>query len=368
LGGVVGTSISHDLTMPQGPPARERGATRSYYVGLAEDLSIAFGIVYIVFEPPAPKDDMSLEKIALVGANGRLGAPILDALISAGTFEVSVIKRSGSSSKPAHADVITQITVPDDLPLDALTDALRSQQAVIAAFSLRDVSQHLRLVEAAARAGIERFIPADFGSCDAAAESSRRYLKVYRDKVLVRERCVAHARDTQGFSWTALVNGHFFDLGLRDGLLHTNLDTHTVQILDGGQVPASTSTLRRIAEAAVAVLRNPAPTRNQTLYLQSFAPTQREVVAALEKATGRAWQQEPIDSAAWVERHRAAAAAGDPRAIEEIVFVLGTLEADWRGRDGFAMDLLGLKDENLDDVVARVVAEHVDATSMTCKS
>src|SRR6478735_210248 len=111
---------------------------------------------------------MSLHKICLVGANGRVGAPILDALVADGSFEVSILKRHGSSSEPAHADAITPISVPAALPLDALMQALRGQDAVIAAFAVKDVSQHLRLAEAAARAGVTRFIPADFGSCDAA--------------------------------------------------------------------------------------------------------------------------------------------------------------------------------------------------------
>ena len=38
--------------------------------------------------------------------------------------------------------------------------------------------------------------------------------------------------------------------------------------------------------------------------------------------------------------------------------MLGTVDADWTTRDGFAMELLGLQDEKLDDVVAAVVAKH----------
>ncbi|KAG9714714.1 hypothetical protein KCU73_g16135, partial [Aureobasidium melanogenum] len=47
--------------------------------------------------------------------------------------------------------------------------------------------------------------------------------------------------------------------------------------------------------------------------------------------------------------------SGDKSAVEDLVWVLGTLEADWEARDGYANDLLGLQQENLDDVVARIV-------------
>lgn len=302
---------------------------------------------------------MSLNKVCLVGANGRLGSVLLDGLVASNSFTISILKRASSTSTPAHASSVTQIPVPDSLPLEELTEALHGQDAVIAAFPLKDVSQHLRLVEASLRAGVKRFIPADFGSCDAASDNAKRILKLYRDKDMVREKCeqlAAHNPDS--FSWTALVCGHFFDWALRDGLLHTNLDTHVAQLLDGGTTPASASTLRRVTEATVAVLRNPDATRNRKLYVQSFAPTQLEVVAALEKATGTEWKKEFLDSKEFVARHQAAADGGDHEAIEEIVFVLGALEADWREKDGFAMNLLGLQDEDLDRVVADVVAAY----------
>lgn len=173
---------------------------------------------------------MALQKICLVGANGTLGTVLLDGLVAANSFTISILKRTSSTSTPAHADAFTQIPIPDSLPLDTLTEALHGQDAVIAAFPLRDVSQHLRLVEASFRAGVKRVIPADFGSCDAASSpQASRLLKLYRDKNMVREKCERIAQHNSGFTWTALVCGHFFDVGLRDGLrdglLHFDLET-----------------------------------------------------------------------------------------------------------------------------------------------
>ena len=309
----------------------------------------------------APSPSGPITKVLLVGANGTVGSVILEGLVQARCFDVSVLRRSTSTSPPTDAAVRT-VSVSPDLPLDELTAACEGQDAVVAAFPLKDVSQHLRLVEAAFRAGVRRFIPADYGSCDAASPQPQHHLKLYRDKTLVRDKCETlgehAARDGKPFTWTSIICGHFFDYGLEGGLLHFNLDTHKAQILDGGDIKASASTLRRVAESVVAVLQRLDVTRNRAVYVQSFCPTQLEVLAALERATGTAWHTQHLDSNAYLERQSKLLAEGDHEATEEIVFVLGTVDADWTTRDGFAMELLGLQDEKLDDVVAAVVAKH----------
>ncbi|KAJ4247866.1 hypothetical protein NW762_013076 [Fusarium torreyae] len=300
---------------------------------------------------------MSLKKVLLVGANGNLGTVLLEGLVASNSFDISVAKRASSKSTPAHASSVSIVTIPDDLSVDGLIPVLKDQDVVIASFPLQDVNQHLRLAEASAKAGVKRFIPADFGSCDAQSDQAKKLLKLYRDKDLVRAKAIELAGEYSGFSWTSLVCGHFFDFGIRDGLLHTDLETNTATILDKGDVPASASTLHRVAEALVAVLKRPDTTKNRLLYVQSFCKTQLEVVAALEKATGAEWKKEFVDSKAFLEREVNSLSVNfSKHAMEEIVFVLGALDADWPKRgDAFAMKELGLEDEDLDKVIQGVV-------------
>ncbi|KAF4343509.1 hypothetical protein FBEOM_2535 [Fusarium beomiforme] len=301
---------------------------------------------------------MSLNKVLLVGANGTLGSVLLEGLVASNAFTVSVAKRASSKSTSAHASSVNIVTIPDDLSIEGLIPILKDQDAVIASFPLTGVvDQHLRLAEASAKAGVKRFIPADFGSCDAQSEQAKKLLKLYRDKDTVRAKAVELAKEYPGFSWTSLVCGHFFDHGIRDGLLHTDLETNTAIILDKGDVPASASTLHRVAEALVAVLKRPDTTKNRLLYVQSFCKTQLEVVAALEKATGTEWKKEFVDSKAFLEREINKLSVGfDFHAMEEIVFVLGALDAEWPKKgDAFAMKELGLEDEDLDQIVQKVV-------------
>lgn len=304
-----------------------------------------------------------IKKVCLVGASGTVGSVIVKELVQAGCFDVSILRRSNSSS-PSPAGV-TEIHISPALGLEELTKALTGQDAVVAAFPLKDVSEHIRLVDAAFNAGVRRYIPADYGSCDAASPQAQHHLKLYRDKTAVRVHCEELAeeasQDQTGaspFTWTSIICGHFFDFGLRSGLLHFNIDTEKAQILDAGNIKASASTLRRVGESVVRVLQRHEATRNRAVYVQSFCPTQLEILASLERATGNKWHTQHLDSNAFLERESRRLAAGDHEAVEEIVFVLGTVDADWTRKDEYAMGLLGLEDENLDEVICEVVAAH----------
>ncbi len=302
-----------------------------------------------------------IKKVCLVGANGSLGTIVLDALVRSNAFDVSVLVRSNSSSEPAHSASITKIPVSPELGLDELTAALANHDAVVAAFPLKDLNQHLRLVEAAYKAGVRRYIPADYGSCDAASPRSQKHLQLYRDKHAVQKKCeeLASAAEKDGvpFTWTSIVCGHFFDWGLDNNYFHLDIENQTALILDAGDTKASASTLPRVAETVVRVFLQQQDTRNRFVFVQSFCPTPLEVLASLERATGTKWKTQHVDSNAYINRKQDELDAGDSHAVHDIVFVLGAVDADWTLRKEYAMDLLGLKDENLDEVVARVVRD-----------
>jgi putative NADH-flavin reductase len=299
---------------------------------------------------------MAIEKVTLVGANGNLGAKILDALVGAKTFQVTVLVRKSSSSRPPR-DTVRLVQVGDDFPFDQLKTALQGQDAVVACFSLKDPEQHIRLLEASVAAGVRRFLPADWGSCDSASPRTQELVKLYSDKARVQRRAEELAREHVGFTWTSIVCGHFFDWGLHDGFMHVDIPRRRAEYLDQGTYRASASTLHRVAEAAVRVLERDEVTGNRVIYVQSFCVTQAEVVAALERVTGKSWSVSHLDSAAFLEEQKEALASGSKMAVEELVFYLGTVDANWEERDGFGMKLLGLDDEDLDVVIARVVSE-----------
>jgi len=294
-------------------------------------------------------------RVAIVGANGNLGRPLLDALVGAGNIRVTVLRRSSPRPPPASVDAVRVLTVSEAWTTEELTTLLRGEDVVIACFPLHRLDSHLRLADAAAAAGVGRLIPADFGSVDSRSLRAQELVPLFLKKVRVRERLESLASEVPGFTWTSLVGGHFFDWGLKHNFLHFDLAAKRADILDDGNQKSSLSTLARYCEAVLSVLSNLEATANKVLFIQSFCVSQNDVLAALERATGSEWAVERYGSDEFIKSRKEKANEGDLEAVEDLVFALGVVDGNWEGRPEFAMELLGLKDEILDEAVSQVV-------------
>lgn len=295
---------------------------------------------------------MAAKHIALVGADGTLGPALLDALVSSGKFTVTVLKRTSSNSRSGYPSSVRVTRISDNFPHDELVSALKGKDALV--FSARGLADlEMRLADAAVEAGVKQFVPGDFGSCDSQDERARQAAPLYERKTAVRNYLEQLAAGHDGFAWTSLVCGHFFD---DMDLLHIDLKTRTMGVLDDGETRFSTSTLKQVGSALAKILEKGVTdeTRNKILYVQSFLVTQNQVLAAFERATGQAWKVERFESSKFLEEEKAK--GNDHHATENIVWILGTRYANWEGKEGFAHQFLGLSEENLDEVVARFCA------------
>jgi len=294
--------------------------------------------------------------VTLLGADGRLGPVVLNALVSSG-FIVQVMKRQSSKSHSNYPPGIQEIRVPDDFPEPALELALRGQDAIVITIPGAETELQKKLANAAVRAGVQRFIPADFGSCDSDSENAQKLVPLYVEKWKLRKYLGTLAAENKSFSWTALVCGHFFDYDPH--FLHIDLKERKADFLDEGEVKSSASTLKRIGEATAKILEkaDDERTKDRTLYVQSFCVSQKEVLEAFEKATGDTWTVRNFDSAKFIKEQKEKMEMGSREATEEVVWVLGTLEANWEKMPTFANGLLGLEEESLDDVVKAMVAK-----------
>ena len=302
---------------------------------------------------------MVIKNVSLIGVNGDLGPIMLQGLLDVGEFTLTALKRHSSRSVPSKDPAVRVLEVDDDFSLSSLTNALQGQDAVIVVFRVSDLEQHLRIADAALAAGVQRFIPADFGSCDSSSAYVQELMPLFLRKVRVREHLQNLAAANPGFTWTSLVSGHFFDWGLEKDFLHCNLRSHTMDMLDDGTHRTSMTTLPRIVEAVVRILRcagsgNDA-TRNRMLFFQSFCVSQLDVLAALEKATGAKWTVNKLKSDDYIREMKVLADGGDHDGTENLVFAVGAIDGDWEKREGFAMDVLGFENEDLQDVVNAVV-------------
>jgi len=298
---------------------------------------------------------MSIDHVALLGADGNLGPSVLQALVSAG-FTITVLKRESSKSPSNYPEHVAVRKVPDEFDVEQLVDVLKGQDAVVVTVKGSQTDLQKRIADACVRAGVKRFIPADFGSCDSSSPLTQALVPLYKRKTELREYLTQLAETTPSFSWTSIVCGHFFDWSL--DFIHIWLDARRADILGDGNTEFSMSTLSRVAEATVRILQRSEQTANRMLYVQSFCVSQNDIIRAFESATKQKWEVTRFDAERFKSDEQAKQAKGDANATEELVWYLGTVDADWRAREGFAMQLLGLADQGLDAAVRKVIQDY----------
>ena len=298
---------------------------------------------------------MSIETVALLGADGKLGPAVLHALLEAG-LKVTVLKRSSSKSSDSYPAVVQVAKVQDDFDVDDTSEKLSGIDAVVVTIKGSQGEIQRRVAQACVKAEVKRFIPSDFGSCDSSSQRTQDLVPLYKRKTEVREYLIQLAKENPTFSWTSLVCGHFFDYDPE--FLHFWVKDSRTEILDSGDVKWSTSTLSRIGKATARILLNPEATKNQMIYIQSFCVSQNEVLRAFERATGLSWQVDRLDSKKYEAEEKGKADDGDLEAVENLVWILGTQDANWETKDGFAIQTLDLENEDLDLVIRRVVQEY----------
>ena len=109
-------------------------------------------------------------------------------------------------------------------------------------------------------------------------------------------------------TWSALLNGPFFDwglfplpylislspphhiitngAGLQVGFLGIDIPNKKATLMDGGNTPFSTTILSDVGQSVVGILTHPEETKNRYVFVQSAVVTQNKLLAAAEKVTG----------------------------------------------------------------------------------
>jgi nucleoside-diphosphate-sugar epimerase len=228
---------------------------------------------------------MLLTQVALAGATGNLGQPILKALLDA-DFSVTVLSRfDGNTSKlPQHPNLtIKQV---DFISVHSLTPALQGVEVVISCLATLAIGAQNPLIDASVAAGVKRFIPAEFGM-DSQNPLAMR-LPVCRPKVETQKYLQEMSEKHEGFSWSAIANGMFLDWGMSMGII-VNPAKHTATLYNGGDVRFSATTLADVAEAVLGIIGNQAETANRAVYVHSTVITQNRLIQCAKDKDGKAW-------------------------------------------------------------------------------
>ncbi|KAI9843129.1 MAG: hypothetical protein M1837_006582 [Sclerophora amabilis] len=237
-----------------------------------------------------------LKNVALLGAGGNLGVPVLDALLESGQFNVTVLSRASSTSTfPSQVKVIKS-----DYSEASLVEAFTGQDAVISTLTTTAVDAQTAIVNAAATAGVKRFIPSEFGN-NTLNKEAVDLVPILREKQNIQEIVKAKVTENPGFSYTNISTGAFFDWGLKTGFLGFDLQSKKATIWDDGERLFSANTLSSIARAVVSVLLHPTETKNQHIFISSFELNQNQLLKAVEAATGEKWTVERVATDAKIQ-------------------------------------------------------------------
>lgn len=117
---------------------------------------------------------------------------------------------------------------------------------------------------------------------------------------------------------------------------------------------------KELGQAVVSVLLHPQETKNQYLYVASVETTQNKVLAALEETSGEKWTVVKTTTDTQVAEAFKKLSTGDFSGALALVrsTVFGNtqgLHANYAKEENLANDILGLKLEDVKDVVKRVV-------------
>ena len=158
-----------------------------------------------------------LKNVLLIGGTGNVGKHILKALTNDPYFTVSVLSRA--NSKSTFPSSVKVHRIESSYPENELLQIFKGQDAVVSAIATAHSGDHSRdsaqvppdqkhLIDNAIRAGVKRFIPADFGS-DSENKEALKLVHGYQIKNDIKDYLISKESDT--FTWTSFANGPFLD-------------------------------------------------------------------------------------------------------------------------------------------------------------
>ena len=231
-----------------------------------------------------------LKNIIILGASGNIGRPILDALLAAQNFNVTVAVRSASTLATYPIGVKT-VTIDYD-SLESLREAFKGQHAVVSCITTFEVSQQQKVINAAVAAGVKRFLPSEYGM-DTSNPKGPEILPVLHLKRSQLE--YLQSKENEGLSWTALIVGLFFDWALENGIAGYDFKNKKAEKFDSNEQRYEVTNVARIGHAVVKILEQPEVTKNEFVYIHSFNVTPNQVLAEIERATGgNKWDVEEV--------------------------------------------------------------------------
>jgi hypothetical protein len=190
--------------------------------------------------------------------------------------------RTDSTTAPTFPPAVTVRTIDYSSP-STIVDALKGQDAVISALNHGYLSHQRALLDASVSAGVQRFIPSEFGSDTLNAKAGALPVFAHKKK---EQSYFEELAAEEKITYTIVFGGPFLDFGLDHGFLGVDLKNRKYTYLDGGVSKFSTSTMATVGNAVIGVLSKPEETKNRAVYVQDRAFSIKELYGLTKKAVG----------------------------------------------------------------------------------
>ncbi|KAF4625962.1 hypothetical protein G7Y89_g12200 [Cudoniella acicularis] len=290
---------------------------------------------------------VAITNVAVVGASGALGKPILQELINSGKFNLTVVTREGSKSTfPSSVKVVPV----DYTSVESVAAAFKGQDAVVSTVGTEGLAGQTVLVDAAVAAGVKRFLPSEFGSNLAIPKTAA--LPIFGYKVAVEKYLEAAVAKHPSLTYTYVINGGFLNWGLENGFLFAWQEGKP-KIYDGGDQLFSATTLETVGKAVVGVLSHPEETKNRFVYVQDIAISQNKLLELAKKiAPEKKWEPVPASTTEIAAASNASLAKGEVTGPVLVGYLFSAIFGEGYGGHLQKLDneLLGLQGKTEKDV------------------
>jgi len=319
----------------------------------------------------------ALKNIAIVGASGNIGHYITSALVSKSHFHITALTRIDSTATFPPTITVSRVDYADQASLVA---ALRNQDALIITLSVFAPSAQESLIRAAALAGVPWILPNEFGMYNSEAAQNET---IGPGKTQARELIEALGVS----SWIGVTCGFWYEFSVSGGTEFFGIDVlnrEAVLFVDGegegGELRQNTSTWTLVGRAVANLLslllsvaggggggesKGQGPTlqqyRNRMLFISSFAPTQREMLASVMRVTGtreEEWKISRVDARERLETARREKEEGSLKAFRRHMYMRYFVDEEglFEKTHGLSNAALGLPlVEDLDEATRRAV-------------
>lgn len=195
-------------------------------------------------------------------------------------------------------------------------------------------------IEAAIKAGVYRFIPSEYGVN--IRNPLVRKMPFMKTKQKIEQRLVDAAKEGK-LTYTSIYGGGFVEWVLTYEELMP-ISQRRFNIQSDGNMPFSITKMNDYAKAVVGALSHPEDTENEVMLIESYRPTQLQILASAREVLPGDWQVEYVDmdKNAEIAEQKMFAGQFDISVVDPMVFKIMFTPGYGGQIDGIHNDLAGI--------------------------